>query len=284
LSSIPKDSYAEALPAGDELNPELKKKNIRVHLFPQMDLTRISFNLADPLLGKNKLLRQALSLSFDSAALIKTFYNGQAIPSVGPIPPGIPGYDPELKNPYRPMNLEKAKQLLAKAGYPDGKGLAPIEFVTVASGSSRQITEYIKLQLAQIGVELKVEAYSWPEYTKRVMSKRGQMWSFGWMPFYPDADNFLQLFYSKNEAPGPNDMNYKNPQFDALYEKARGELDDKKRVALYKQMVPMVIEDTPCIFSAHRTDHYLSHPWLKNVKLHNFAPDQAKYLRVDGRR
>ncbi|MGZ3655774.1 MAG: ABC transporter substrate-binding protein [Bdellovibrionota bacterium] len=283
LSSIPKDSFGQAVPAGGQLSPELTGKGIRLFEFPEMDLTRVSFNMADPLLGKNKLLRQALSLAFDTGPLIKTFYNGQAVPSVGPIPPGIPGFDPNLKNPYREVNLEKAKTLLARAGYPGGKGLPPIEFVSVAGGTSRQLTDYIERQFAPLGVKLKTEAYSWPEYTKRVMSKRGQMWSFGWMPFYPDADNFLQLFYGKNAAPGPNDMNYVNSHFDSLYEKARSELDEKKRVGLYKEMVKIVIEDTPCIFGVHRTDHYLAQPWLKNLKLHNFAPDQAKYLRVEGR-
>jgi oligopeptide transport system substrate-binding protein len=283
LSSIPKDSYAEAMPAGGELSPELRGKGLRSLEFPQMDLTRVSFNLADPLFGKNKTLRQALSLAFDAAPLIKTFYNGQAVPAQGPIPPGIPGWDPALKNPWRAVDLEKAKALLAKAGYPGGKGLPPIEFVTVAGGTSRQLTDYIERQFAPLGVRLKVEAFSWPEYTKRVMSKRGQMWSFGWMPFFPDAENFLQLFYGKNAAPGPNDMNYANPAFDALFDRARAELDGEKRVALYRQLAKIVIDDVPCIFVAHRTDHYLAQSWLRNVKLHNFAPDQAKYWRVEAR-
>jgi oligopeptide transport system substrate-binding protein len=280
LSSIPKDSFSEAIPQGGHLSPELAKKGIRLIEQPELDLTRISFNLADPLFAKNKLLRQALSLAFDVGPLIRVFYSGQAVPAFGPIPPGLPGYDPALKNPFHGPNLERAKELLARAGYPEGKGLPPIEFVAVAGGPSRQITDYIGQQFAPLGVKLKVEAYSWPEYVKRVSSKRGQMWSFGWIPFYPDADNFLQLFYGKNTAPGPNDMNYVNPHFDALYEKARLELDETKRVALYKEMAKLVTDDTPCIFGVHRTSHYLAQPWLKNLKLSNFAPDQAKYLRV----
>jgi len=280
LSSIPKDSFSEAIPQSGQLNGELAKKGIRLYEFPELDLTRISFNLADPLLGKNKLLRQALSLAFDTAPLIKTFYNGQAVPALGPIPPGFQGFDPTLRNPNQGPDLVRAKALLAKAGYPEGRGLPPIDFVAVAGGPSRQITEYIERQFAPLGVKLKVEAFSWPEYTKRVTSKRGQMWSFGWIPFYPDADNFLQLFYGKNAAPGPNDMNYENPRFDALYERARVELNEAKRVALYREMAKIVIEDVPCIFGVHRTNHYLAQPWLKNLKLHNFAPDQAKYLSV----
>jgi oligopeptide transport system substrate-binding protein len=282
LDAIPKDAYVKAMPGG-KLSPELAKQNLQPLSFPQMDLTRVSFNLADPLFAKNLLLRQALSLAFDVRPMIDLFYNGQAVPAVGPIPPGIPGFDPALKNPLREPDLVKAKALLARAGYPNGNGLPEIEFVSVAASASRQVAEYIQRQLAQLGVKLKVEEYAWPEYTKRVMSKRGQMWSFGWMPFLPDADNFLQLFYSKNAAPGPNDMNYHSVAFDSLYESARAELDTAKRIALYKKMAAIVMEDAPCIFLLHRTDHYLAQPWLKNVKLHNFAPDQAKYWRVSGR-
>lgn len=280
LSSIPKDSMGEALPAGGQLSPELAKKNVRLLVFPQIDLTRVSFNFADPFLAKNKLVRQALSLAFDTDSLIKTFYNGNAIPAQGPIPPGLAGYDPSFKNPWRETSLEKAKTLLAKAGFPGGKGLPALDFVTVAGASSRQMAEYIERQLAQLGVKLNVQAFSWPEYVMRVKNKQGQIWSFGWQAFYPDAENFLQLFYGKNGAPGPNDMNYVNPRFDALFEKAVALLDEKERIPLYREMQKIVADDVPCIFGVHRTDKLLAHPWLRNVKLHNFAYDQPKYYRL----
>lgn len=279
LSSIPKDNFGEAL-GGGKLSPELEKKGVRLLTFPQVDLTRVSFNFADPLLAKNKQLRQALSLAFDAGSLIQTFYNGNAIEAQGPIPPGLPGYDAGLRNPWRQTNLDKAKELLAKAGYPGGKGLPTLDFVSVASASSRQVAEFIQRQFASVGVKLNVQAFAWPEYVMRVKNKQGQVWSFGWQAFYPDAENFLQLFYGKNGAPGPNDMNYVNPKFDALYEKAVTILDEKERLSLYRQMARLVVDDTPCIFVAHRTDQLLAQPWLRNVKMHNFAYDQAKYYRL----
>lgn len=280
LSSVPKDSFGDAIPGGEKLSPELEKKGVRLITFPQVDLTRVSFNFADPLLAKNKQLRQALSLAFDTAPMIKTFYNGQAIPAQGPIPPGLAGYDAAFRNPWRQHDLDKAKALLAKAGYPGGKGLPPLDFVSVASASSRQISEYIQRQFAQLGVQLNVQSFSWPEYVMRVKNKQGQLWSFGWQAFYPDAENFLQLFYGKNGAPGPNDMNYANAKFDALYEKAVMLLDEKARLPLYRQMADIAVDDVPCIFVAHRTDKLLAQPWLANVKMHNFAYDQAKYYKL----
>jgi oligopeptide transport system substrate-binding protein len=283
LSGVPKDAFASALPGNGELSEELKRKGLRAHRFPNLDLTRVSFNLADPLFARNKLLRQALSLAFDRGPMIRMFYNNQAVPAQGPIPPGIPGSDPEFRNPYFGPDLARAKALLAKAGYPEGKGLPPIEFNAVASATSRQLADYIQQQFAPLGVKLKIDTFSWPEYAKRIAGKKGQMWAFGWIPFLPDGDNFLQLFYGKNAAPGPNDMNYANPEFDALYEKARAEVDQGKRLALYHRLAAIVAEDAPCIFLLHRTDTYLAQSWLRNVKLSNFAPDEAKFWRIENR-
>ncbi len=281
LSPVPKDSFGDAVPGGDKLSPELAARGIRLLNFPRVDLTRISFNFASPLLAGNRDLRRALSLAFDSGPMIQTFYNGMAVPAEGPIPPGLVGYDPDFKNPWRKTNLEKAKTLLAKAGYPEGKGLPALDFISVASASSRQVSEYIQREFAKIGVKLNIQAFSWPEYVMRVNKKQGQIWSFGWQAFYPDAENFLQLFYSKNGAPGPNDMNYKNSHFDQLYERAMVLTGEKARIPLYRQMRDIVVEDAPCIFGLHRTEVLLAQPWLRNVKLHNFAYDQAKYYRLN---
>jgi len=280
-SSIPKDNFAQAITSGKELTPELKEKGIRLIIAPGLDITHDTFNMVDPLFGKNKFLRQAISLAINEEPIIELFYNGRAIPAQGPIPPGIEGYDPEFKNPYRQFNLAKAKELLAKAGFPDGKGLAPIEFATVASSTSRQMTEYFEKSLSAIGVKVKVNSYSWPEFQAAVRNKRAQMWGQAWSADYPDAENFLALFYGKNVSPGPNDSNYQNPEFDRLYEKALTLQDTPARTAIYKQMVKMLVEDAPWIFGVHRLGYGLVQPWLKNYKQHDFDHSKAKYYRVD---
>lgn len=282
LSGIPKDNFAQAVAAnGKELTPEMKAKNLKLGISPSADLTHLSFNMADPLMGKNKYLRQALSLAYDSNQLIELFYNGRAIPAQGPIPPTLAGYDPNFKNPYRQYNLEKAKELLAKAGYPGGKGLPALEYVNLSDSTSRQFAEYTQKAFGQIGVQLKVSAYSWPEFQSKIKAKQGQMWEFAWGGDYPDAENFLQLFYGKNVSPGPNDANYVNPAFDKLYEKSLTLTNEKERLAVYKQMVDMVVEDVPWIFVAHRISYSLTQPWTKNYKFNDFEHSFAKYLRID---
>lgn len=280
-AGIPKDNYQQAITATKELSPELKQKGIVLKKSADLDITHFSFNMTDPLFAKNKYLRQAMSLAYDEDQFIEKFYNGRAIPAQGPIPPGIAGYDPNFKNPYRQFNLQKSKELLAKAGYPEGKGLPPIEYATLSDSTSRQSTEYAQIMFGAIGIKLKVNTYSWPEFQSAVKTKKGQLWSFAWSADYPDAENFLQLFYSKNVSPGPNDANYVNPEFDKLYEKALAMTDSPERTELYRKMAAIVVEDCPWIFGAHRIVFSLTHSWLKNYKRHAFDHGSAKYLRID---
>jgi oligopeptide transport system substrate-binding protein len=280
-TTIPKDSFDQAVTSTKELKPELKEKGIKLGKSVDAEVTHMSFNMADPLMGKNKYLRQALSLSYDSPSAIQLFYNGRAIPAQGPIPPGLAGYDENFKNPYRQLNVAKAKELLAKAGFPGGKDLPALEYATLADSTSRQFTEFDQKQFAAIGVTLKVNTYSWPEFQAAIKNKRGQLWSYAWTADYPDAENFLQLFYSKNASPGPNDENYSNPVFDKLYEKSLTMSDTPERTALYKQMVQILVEDCPWIFGAHRVIYTLSQPWVRNFKRNQFDLGRAKYYRID---
>ncbi|MGK5083443.1 ABC transporter substrate-binding protein [Bdellovibrionota bacterium FG-1] len=282
FSEIPKDNFDQVIDAAGGLKPEMKAKSLVLTKTAAPEFTRYVFNMADPLLGKNKLLRQALSLAYDSPSAIRIFYNGRALPAQGPIPPGIEGYDEKLQNPYRQVNVTKAKELLAKAGYPGGKDLPPLEYVTLADSLSRQWTEYDQKQFSQLGIKLKINTYSWPEYNAAIKNRRGQVFAGGaWTGDYPDAENFFQLFYSKNGPPGPNDGSYASPEFDKLFEKSLTLSASPARTAIYKQLVQILIEDVPCIFGSHRIIYDLFQPWLKNFKRNSFDLGRYKYLRID---
>ncbi len=281
FSDIPKDNYSTAIAPNKELVPELKAKGIVLSKNYRLDVTHTTFNLYDPLFAKNKLLRQALSLAFDSNRYIDLFYNGRAIPAQGPIPPGIAGYDPSLVNPYRQFNLAKAKELLAKAGYPEGKGLPTLELLVPSTTTDRQDAEFAEQMFAPLGVKTKIEMSSWPEFDKKMKDRKGHLWNFGWQADYPDAENFLQLFYSKNVSPGPNDSSYSNPEYDALFEKALSLPDGPERKAVHKKMVAMLMEDAPWIFNAHRIIYIVAQPWITGLKSSLLDHGRVKYIGVD---
>ncbi len=281
VAPIPKDNFGQAVTPSKDLSPEMKSKGIELFKEPSLDITHTSFNMTDPVVGKNKFLRQAISMAINVPEQIELFYNGRAISAQGPIPPGLAGYSETLNNPYKEYSLEKAKELLKKAGYPDGKGLAPLEYLSLADTTARQMTEYFQKAMGALGIQVKVQTFSWPEFQQSLKNKKGQMWSFAWGADYPDAENFLQLFYSKNAAPGPNDSNYSNPEFDRLYEKSLTMNDSPERTALYKKMSAIVIEDTPWVFGVHRVTYGLTHPWIKNYKPHEFNHGMSKYYRIE---
>jgi ABC-type transport system substrate-binding protein len=111
--------------------------------------------------------------------------------------------------------------------------------------------------------------------------RQAQMFQLGWVADYPDAENFLQLFYSKNESPGPNHVNYRNAEFDRLYEQVRVMQDSPERTVLYEQMSAIVVEDCPWIFQFQPLSFGVMHSWLKNYETHNFPYGMGKYRRID---
>lgn len=281
LASVPKDNFSGVIGKDNELLPELKSKGMKLERVPMVDLTYTSFNMDDPLLGKNKLLRQAISLADNQQEIDELFYNGQAIPAQGPIPPGLNGYDPGLKSPYRQYNLEKAKELLAKAGYPGGKDLPPLDLVTLADSTNRQMTEHFEKEMGALGIRLKITSGSWPQFDEAIKNRKGQIYSLAWAPDYPDAEDYLALYYSKNVSPGSNDANYRNPEFDKLYEKSLTLPDSPERTAIYKQMAKIVVEDCPRIWGAHRFVLTVIQPWMRGYKWNDVALDQYQYYSVD---
>ena len=104
----------------------------------QLDLIYICFNMIDPVLGKNKKLRQAMSLSYDVETVLDRFYNRRGIRAQSFIPPEISGFDSTFKNPYGKYDVKRARALLAEAGFPGGKGLPTFSYLTISSTESRQ--------------------------------------------------------------------------------------------------------------------------------------------------
>lgn len=277
---IPKDNFDSAV-QNDKVAGELASKGVRLVITREPDVTYTAFNMLDPVLGKNENLRKAISLAYDTETLIQKFYNGRAIVAHSPIPPEVEGFDPAFKNPYKEYNIAKAKEFLAKAGFPEGKGLPTIEYSTTNSSTARQMAEYFKQNMEKIGLKVNIISTSWPQFTTKIREKKAQVWGIAWLADYPDAENFLQLLYGQNISPGPNGSNYKNKEFDELYQKAGHLPPGPERAKLYQQMRDIVVKDMPWVPGAHRLTYIAEHGWLKNFKYHSIINDYFKYLRID---
>jgi ABC-type transport system substrate-binding protein len=240
---------------------------------------------------RSRKLRQAMSLAFNRPERIRIFANLRADPAQGPIPPEFVGYDPDFKNPFAEFNVEKAKQLLREAGYPDGKGpdgkrLSFAFEMTSADIATQQNADFFIQEMKAIGIEIKPVVNTWTEFQEKLRQNRAQIYALQWIADYPDPENFLQLFYGPNVSPNPNNANYRSEEYDKLYEKMRllsdsDASEQKEKYELCRRMEKIVTEDCPWIFGLNFYSYTLVHCWRKNFKPHPFAYNIMKYQSVD---
>ncbi|MGN6637388.1 MAG: ABC transporter substrate-binding protein, partial [Mucilaginibacter sp.] len=191
-------------------------------------------------------IRQAVNYAIDRQKMIKYLRNSMATGgTTGFIPVGMPGYDTKEVKGYS-YNPEKARELLAEAGYPNGKDLPEILLTTTVG--YRDMIEYVQGQLEQVGINTRVEIVQ-SASLRELVSKNGVNFFYGsWTADYPDGENYLSVFYSHNKIPwGPNYTGFANKQFDCLFEQAYHEPNDQKRYALYRQMDNIIMEHAPVV-------------------------------------
>lgn len=279
---IPKDNQDGAVKNG-KVSENITALGMNLSTTVDNDVTFDSFNMEDPVVGgaKGKLLRQALSLAVDPNELIKKFYDGRAVSAQGPVPPSSSGFDPSLKNPYKGPNIEKAKELLKKAGHPNGEGLPELVYDVYSGSTARQLAEFFQQRAALIGVKVRINVNTWPEFIQKQKIKKIQVFGMAWQADYPDGENFLQLFYGPNKSPGPNNSNYDNPEFNKLYEQASVLFDGPARNAIYRKMMDILVDDIPWVFNVHRKSYVLTQGWFKNYKRNLTIQNYGKYYRID---
>lgn len=287
-SQVPAEFFRNAfIKRTQQLRPSYEQEGIVDHAIPLLDFIFRGFNMQDPIVGgyseENKALRQAMSLAFDLDEFNETFYNGLNQVYDGPIPPGLAGHPDGGKTPesFRGPELDRARQLMEKAGYPNGKGLPEIEYYISLTANAPEQAELFRRQMGEIGVQLNVRLVDFSTLIEAVTNKKAQMFSFAWGSDYPDAENNLALFYGPNEAPGSNSFNYKNAEYDELYERIRSMPPSPERTELLVKMRNMLLKDVPYLGSMARTRFYLSSSRLKNFKPTEDFYNWYKYLDVE---
>ncbi len=247
FSGLESSIINELLTPNGELQPAKKDQlNFFKTAFLNTEYLGINMNFDDEAspLAKKKV-RQALNFGFDRAKMMQSLRNNIGkVANSGFTPAGLPSFDAVQVKGYD-YNPEKAKQLLAEAGYPNGKGLKRITLLT--NKDYEDLCTFITRQWEDIGLMVQVEIVE--SATLRQMMSKSQAAFFrgSWIADYPDAENYFAVFYGKNPAP-PNYTQFSNPEFDKLYEMALLENDDEKRFELYQQMDQILIEESPVIF------------------------------------
>ena len=200
--AIPKDNFGQVITPNKQLSDDMAKNGIVLKVNTALDIAYTAFNHDNPIF-KNVDLRRAMSLATNPAESNRIFYNGTATVAQFIIPPGIAGYLKDFKNPYTGQNIEEAKKLLAKAGFPGGKGLPAMTYDTTATTDARQGGELFQREMAKIGITIEVVANPWPQLQEKINKRKVMLYGLAWSADYPDAENFLQLLYGPNKFPGP---------------------------------------------------------------------------------
>jgi len=195
---------------------------------------------------RKKLVRQAINYGFDRRQMISYIRKNVGSPAnSGFIPKGLPSFDASKVKGYY-YDPDKARDLLVKAGYPNGENMPEITLYTTIAYN--EICEFIQHQLSEIGIKMKIEISQPVTHREIVAQSKINFFRKSWIADYPDAENYLALFYSKNFTPrGPNYTHFKNAKFDELYVMSQLESNDSIRWEFYQQMDQIIIEEAPII-------------------------------------
>lgn len=251
MSGIDASYKDELLTPSGKLNPKYEASvNMTSQPYLNTEYLGFLYDTASPLLKNNPLkdvrVRKAINMSFDRKRMIRYLRNGIGEPGIkGMIPKGMPGYNENSDYGYN-YNPEMARKLLAEAGFPMGKGLPPITLSTNAS--YLDLCQFIQSEVIKLGVQMKIDVSPPATLRENIAQARIPFFRGSWIADYPDAENYLSLFYSGNHTPaGPNYTKYSNPEFDRLFLKTTILDSDSARYAAYNELDSIIMNDSPVI-------------------------------------
>jgi ABC-type transport system substrate-binding protein len=272
---VPTDFAYIAFP-NNKLALNLQKQGIQMEQVAAMDLTFTYFNMLDKTVGgyepEKVALRRAISLGYNTRDEIAIVRKGQAVPAQAPWSPGVAGYDPSFRTTANDYDVPKARALLDMFGYvdrdgdgyremPDGSPLTLV-FNSTPTAKDQQFDELWKRSMDDIGVRFTVRKAKWPDLLKESYAGKLMMWQLGGAASAPDADTWLSSLYGPNEGMKGNQANFRQAEYDRIYEKARTMPDSPERTKLYEQLAKIVVAYAPWKINVNRILTDLWYPWL----------------------
>jgi peptide/nickel transport system substrate-binding protein len=228
----------------------LGNDNLQVIERPSMNVGYIGLtNTRKPF--DNKLVRQAINHAIDKQSIIDAFYGGKAQPAVNPMPPAISGYHDGIE--AYPYDLEKAKALLAEAGYADGftMDLWAMPVARPYMPEAMKVAEVIQASLAEIGVTANIQSVDWATYLDQAKNGEYDAFMLGWTGDNGDADNFLYTLLDKDSIGSNNSAMYSSDELHDILIQAQTEVDEDVRNELYKKAQEIIHEDAPWVPLVH---------------------------------
>nr|WP_228145808.1 ABC transporter substrate-binding protein [Acinetobacter sp. ANC 5054] len=286
------DLSVQALKDG-ALKPELAKKGIQMSRIADPSLDYHYWNMQNPIVGgfsKEKIaLRRAMAMAYSADNQIKILMNGDAQKLQSPIPMGVAGYDPNYKSSI-PYSVKAANLLLDRYKYnvgadgwrtlPNGKPLTIELTLSGNTARSQQSAEFWKKTLDSIKIKMTTKSMPFAEALKAEKQCKTMFKASAWIADYPDADNFMQLFYGKNINVTNNGCS-KIPEYDRLYEQTQRMKPGPERDALYRKMSRILEVYMPVQVNYARYRTVLSQPRVIGYKKHPILAAEWMYIDID---
>ncbi|MCJ8161726.1 ABC transporter substrate-binding protein [Acinetobacter zhairhuonensis] len=292
LFALDGELTVQALQNG-QLKPELAKKGVQLSRITDPSVDYHYWNMQNPVVGgfsKDKIaLRRAMAMAFSPENYISILQKGDAERLQAPIPNGVVGYDPNYKSSI-PYSVKAANLLLDRYQYkvgadgwrtlPNGKPLQINMTISGNNARSQQQAEFWKKTLDSIKIKMSTQSLPFAEALKLEKQCKTMFKSSAWIADYPDADNFMQLFYGKN-INVTNNACVKIPEYDRLYEQSQKMTPGPERNALYRKMSRLLEVYMPVQIIGARYRNVLAQPRVIGFKKHPILPAEWMYIDID---
>jgi len=240
---------------------------------PELSFYYIGFNHSQPPFDDANV-RRAFNLAIDKEKMVSLVFRDMVLPADGILPPGMPGYNPDLITAG--FNAAQARELIAASKYGDVANLPPITLTTTGWGGliSPELTAVIDQWRQHLGVEVKVRQLEPERYLYHLKQEKDQMFYMGWLADYPHPQDFLDiLFHSRADN---NHGEYRNPEVDTLLQTAGTELDWEYSFELYQQAEQIIVDDAACIPLWFGREYILVRPYVSG-----YDPSPLGYTCLD---
>ena len=228
----------------------------------------------------NVKVRQALNYAVNRERII-SLISDRGVLAKGVLPPGMPGFNPELTGyGYDP---EKARTLLAEAGFP--KGFQTELLMVSQNDTESKIAQVVQQDLKNVGITVDLKPVTGATRIEALSTRKSVAFgTFAWYQDYPDPSNFMDVLLNGNRITDVNCNNaafYNNPAVNALLEGAAHDIHQDRRLELYRQAEEIIVKEAPWVFLYHPKMYVLRQPWLKGMKLNPVWPYQFEKLWLE---
>jgi peptide/nickel transport system substrate-binding protein/oligopeptide transport system substrate-binding protein len=233
-------------------------------IWPTLGTSALRFNVERAPFTDARV-RRAIAHAIDPAIIVNRLLEGCVAPAQGIVPPVLAGWTATARR--LPLDRERARALLAEAGFPGGRGLGPIAYHFNTGDLNQRIAEALQAQLKDVGVTLELRRLDWAAHIKVVDEGNAGLFRQGWIADYPDPENFLTvLFHSRNVGPPGNTSRYRNPAVDRLLDEADTMVPGAQRVKRYQEAEQIILDDAAWVSLYHYASRALIKPHVRGLE------------------